>query len=197
VPRQHTAQGEERKSSLLKAAEELFAAQGYEATRVTDICAAAGVTKSLFYWYFRTKSDLYVELVRTLRHELRVSQGRAMEPGRDPLERIRLGTEASVRFMAHHASYFARLNSAPIEQVVADALNEGGEIYRRDVVALVEAGQIAGLIVDDDPSLLAVGVVTTVSSYSDALRAGGLDTDVDELAEFVGRWVVRGLTSAP
>jgi AcrR family transcriptional regulator len=181
----------------LKAAEELFAGNGYDATRINDICEAAGVTKSLFYWYFPTKRDLYVELVRALRHELRVTQARAMEPTVDPLEQIRRGTEASVRFMARHASYFARLHSAPVDPAIAEAVNEGGDIYRRDVIALVKAGQSAGEIVDEDPELLAVGVVTTVSSFSDALRAGRVTADVDTLSEFVGRLVVRALSVSP
>jgi AcrR family transcriptional regulator len=197
VHRQHTSQGEERKQSLLTAAEELFARNGYDATRVTDICDAAGVTKSLFYWYFPTKRDLYVELVRALRHELRVTQAKAMTSGDDPLEQIRLGTEASVRFMAQHASYYARLHSAPVDEAIAAAATEGGDIYHGDVVSLVVAGQRAGLIVADDPSLLAIGVVTAVSSFSDALRAGRVDRDIDSLADFVGRLVVRSLARTP
>ena len=46
--RRHTDQGLERKQQLLDAAEALFASQGYRATRIADICAAAGVAKGKF-----------------------------------------------------------------------------------------------------------------------------------------------------
>ncbi len=60
--RQHTEHGLERKQQLLDAAGELFAARGYSATRIADICQAAGVAKGLFYWYFPTKGELFAEL---------------------------------------------------------------------------------------------------------------------------------------
>ena len=43
--RRHTEQGNERKQQLLQAAEQLFTEKGYGATRISDICAAAGVAK--------------------------------------------------------------------------------------------------------------------------------------------------------
>ena len=66
-----TDHGRQRKQQLLDAAAELFAANGYAATRVEDICRRAGVAKGLFYWYFPTKQELFAELVRTMRHRLR------------------------------------------------------------------------------------------------------------------------------
>ncbi|HYN31295.1 MAG TPA: helix-turn-helix domain-containing protein, partial [Ilumatobacteraceae bacterium] len=103
--RQHTEHGLERKQQLLDAAAELFADRGYAATRVVDICAAAGVAKGLFYWYFPTKGALFAELVRTMRLRLRRAQGAALDPTADAVTRIANGAEASVRFMADHAAY--------------------------------------------------------------------------------------------
>src|SRR6478752_1822987 len=94
--RQHTDQGLERKQQLLQTAERLFAEHGYEQTRIADICAAAGVAKGLFYWYFPTKESLFAELVRTMRHELRRAQAAAMTADTDPLTRLRQGSAASV-----------------------------------------------------------------------------------------------------
>ena len=51
-------------SSCIDAAAELFADNGYAATRIQDICKRAGVAKGLFYWYFPTKQELFAELVR-------------------------------------------------------------------------------------------------------------------------------------
>src|SRR5258706_15384253 len=107
--RVHTEQGIERKEQLLAAAQELFAANGFANTRIADICAAAGVAKGLFYWYFPTKESVVVELVRDMRQRLRRAQARAMDPAAPPLERIRQGAEASVRFIAEHRAYFALL----------------------------------------------------------------------------------------
>ncbi len=194
--RQHTEHGLERKQQLLDAAAELFADRGYAATRIVDICAAAGVAKGLFYWYFPTKGALFAELVRTMRLRLRRAQGAALDPAADAVTRIANGAEASVRFMADHAAYFALLDVERTDPDVADVLDEGAGVYLDDVRRLVEEGQRAGDIADAPSSLVAVGVLGAVSSFSNSYRNGRLGDDitVDELAAFVRRWVASALT---
>ncbi len=192
--RQLTEQGRERKQQLVDAAMELFASRGYQATRISDICADAGVAKGLFYWYFPTKLDLFVELVRTMRQRLRRAQADAMDADAGPVDRIRQGAEASVRFIAAHAPYFALIEVERADPAVADALRGGSRVYLDDVVALVEEAQELGEIEDADPRLLALGVLGAVSSYTNALRSGHVDLSPDELAPFVGRWVAQALT---
>ncbi|MDO9173767.1 MAG: helix-turn-helix domain-containing protein, partial [Actinomycetota bacterium] len=117
--RRHTEQGIERKQQLLEAAERLFTEKGYGATRISDICADAGVAKGLFYWYFPTKESLFGELVRTMRLQLRRAQAGAMDPNADPVTRIRQGAVASVRFMAEHQPYFALLDVERTDDALA------------------------------------------------------------------------------
>ncbi|MDX2381413.1 MAG: TetR/AcrR family transcriptional regulator [Acidimicrobiia bacterium] len=193
--RQHTEHGRERKQQLLDAAAVLFAQRGYGATRIADICRAAGVAKGLFYWYFPTKGDLFVELVRTMRLGLRRAQAAAMDPEADVAERIAQGTEASVRFMAEHAAYFALIDVERADPAHADVLNEGGDIYLHDVTRLIEEGQQQGAFPDADPTLMAVGVLGAVSSFSNAYRNGRLDAElsVEQLASFVRSWVSTAL----
>lgn len=194
-PRRHTEHGEERKRQLIEAAAELFAAQGYQATRVADICRAAGVAKGLFYWYFPTKGDLFVELVRTMRLELRRAQAAAMDAGADPVTRIGQGAEASVRFIAAHAAYFTLLDVERTDRDIAPVLREGSDIYLDDVRRLVAEGQSSGIIQDADADLLAIGVVGAVMTFSSSSRGGRLRdvSDVTEVAAFVRRWVVAAL----
>jgi AcrR family transcriptional regulator len=192
--RQHTDQGRERKQQLLDAAADLFASRGYETTRIADICEAAGVAKGLFYWYFETKESLFAELVRSMRQQLRRTQAAAMDPEADPVTRLRQGTEASVRFMAEHRAFFALLEGERNDESIAAVLREGSEVYARDTMALIVEAQRSGLIPDDhDAGLLALGVLGAVSHYSLYLRTGRIDLGVDELARFVGDWVVRSV----
>jgi AcrR family transcriptional regulator len=167
-----TEQGRERKQQLLDTASELFASRGYESTRIADICAAAGVAKGLFYWYFDTKESLFAELVRSMRLALRRAQGAAMDPETDPVARIRAGSEATIRFMAEHRAYYALLDHGRVgaqDEAVAGALSEGAEVYASDVERLVREGQALGLVPDADP---------------------------DELATFVGEWVERAVAGS-
>jgi AcrR family transcriptional regulator len=192
--RRHTVHGRERKEQLTATAATLFEERGYSATRISDICAAAGVAKGLFYWYFPTKRDVFAELVRDMRRRLRVAQAAAMDRAADPVTQIRQGTEASIRFTAEHAAFFALVDHERGEADVADVLREGRDIYAADVERLVRAGQHAGLVAAGDARLVAIGVVGAVATFADARRTGRIDADVDELAEFVGCWVQRALS---
>lgn len=193
--RRLTDQGRERKQQLLDAAVGLFASRGYAATRIADICDAAGVAKGLFYWYFETKESLFAELVRSMRTQLRRAQAHAMDPDADPVTRIRQGAEASVRFMAEHMAYFALLEMERNDQAILPVLREGADVYVTDTARLVREAQDAGLIRDDhDARLLAIGVHGAVSHFSYFHRSGRIDLSVDELAVFAGEWVVRALT---
>ena len=191
--RQLSEQGRERKEQLVEAAMALFSERGYAATRIRDICERAGVAKGLFYWYFPTKHDLFAELVRTMRRQLRRAQAAAMDADADALTRLHQGTVASVVFMAEHAAYFALVDVERGDPAIADTLREGSRVYLDDVRALVREAQRDGSIVDADPELLALGVLGAVSSYSNAWRAGRIDASPAELAEFVGAWVLRAL----
>ena len=191
--RQLTDQGRERKQQLMDAAMDLFAERGYSATRILDICEQAGVAKGLFYWYFPTKLDLFTELARSMRHRLRRAQADAMSPDADALTRIHQGAAASVRFMAEHATYFSLVDVERADPAIGDALRSGSEVYLDDVIALVREAQETGSIPDADAHLLALGVLGSVSSYSNAWRSGRIDMTAEALAEFVADWIRRAL----
>jgi AcrR family transcriptional regulator len=192
-PRQLTAQGQERKQQLLDAAAQLFAERGYADTRVIDIVRAAGVAKGLFYWYFENKEALFEELAESIRLSLRRQQRRAMDPDAPALARIRMGVEASVEFMAEHAHFFSLLEVEG--RNFTEVLRRGSDQHLRDVRTLIVEGQREGTIRDEDPGLLALGVVGAVGHFSHFHRTGRIELPLDELAHFVSRFVVRTLAA--
>lgn len=61
-----------------------------------------------------------------------------MDPAVDPVQRIRQGAEASVRFMAEHQTYFALLDVERTDDTLAGVMKEGSDVYVSDVQRLVE-----------------------------------------------------------
>jgi AcrR family transcriptional regulator len=55
----------ETRERLLRAAADVFAAQGFDGTRVAGIAAAAGVSNGALYAHFDSKADLLVDALRT------------------------------------------------------------------------------------------------------------------------------------
>ncbi|GAP61588.1 hypothetical protein ARMA_0011 [Ardenticatena maritima] len=54
---------EERRAKILQAAARVFAQQGFQAARMEDIAAEAGVAKGTLYLYFKNKDDLVLGLL--------------------------------------------------------------------------------------------------------------------------------------
>jgi AcrR family transcriptional regulator len=56
----------DREKEILAAAFEVFAAHGYEATRIDEVARRAGIAKGTIYLYFRDKERLFQAVVRNL-----------------------------------------------------------------------------------------------------------------------------------
>ena len=74
-------------------------------------------------------------------------------------------------------------------------LRVGTDVHTSDTRRLIEAGIDRGAIRDDDPELLALGVVGAVGYYSHFHRSGRVTMPIGELARFVGRFVVCSLAA--
>jgi len=55
-----------RQEGILAAAFAVFAAHGYEATRIDEVARRAGIAKGTIYLYFRDKEQLFRAVVRSL-----------------------------------------------------------------------------------------------------------------------------------
>lgn len=194
-PRRLTSQGRERRLQLIEAAAELFAERGFDDTRIVDIVERAGVAKGLFYWYFENKEALFRDLVEQNRLRLRQAQAEAIDPEAEPLRRIRQGAEASVLYMARHARLFSLLEVESDDRQFAEVFRRGTEVHASDVATIVSEGIADGTIRDEDALLLAYGVVGAVGYYGHFQRTGRVPMAIDDLAAFVGRFVVCSLAA--
>jgi AcrR family transcriptional regulator len=75
---------------VLKAASTLFAAQGYEATRIEEIAEIADVSPATVYNYFSTKPNILTSLaIRHVRASLPERRAMVRNPPGDPVTAIR------------------------------------------------------------------------------------------------------------
>ena len=65
-PRKRSPKGEERITSLMAAAIDLFSERDYSSVSISDIARHAGVTHSLVYYHFNNKDDLFNKSVANL-----------------------------------------------------------------------------------------------------------------------------------
>ncbi|MEJ5172210.1 MAG: TetR/AcrR family transcriptional regulator [Hydrogenothermaceae bacterium] len=58
------------KEKLLEAAKQLFSEKGYHETKISDIVSKAQVAQGTFYIYFKSKEDIFLQLIKKIHQEL-------------------------------------------------------------------------------------------------------------------------------
>ena len=86
----HDRRKQETRSRILEASVELFAEQGYEATKVAEICDRADVARQTFFNHFPAKRDLLLEMFKHGVESLAVNLDAACERADTTRERLAL-----------------------------------------------------------------------------------------------------------
>jgi AcrR family transcriptional regulator len=154
VERRLTQRGRERRRQLMDVAARLFADQGYHPTSVADIVDAAEVGKGVFYWYFDSKEELFVEILRDAQISLRRRQQAALANEPDPVRRIELGVIASMHWYAENRHVVNLFSFAATEAAFATTIRTAQEHSVNDAMRHVRAAIECGLIPDADPLIV-------------------------------------------
>ena len=136
-----------------------FAEGGYHPTSVADIVGGMKVGKGVFYWYFSSKEELFLEILQDAQHALRRAQQKAIEGEADPVRRIEAGIRCSMEWLAENRHFFALLQFAGTEERFAPHLRRGQEVAVADVVRHVQEAIAAGQLADVDPVVISHAIL--------------------------------------
>src|SRR3954453_17939880 len=98
-----------RRTQLLQVALGVFPDNGFHVTSMNDIAEAAGVSKPVLYQHFRSKRELYLELLEDVGGGLRDAIGKATSEAPGPRQQVEAGFAAYFQFVADHRSAFRLL----------------------------------------------------------------------------------------
>ena len=161
--RRLTPRGRERRQQLMDYAATRFAEQGYHPTSVAEIVEGLGVGKGVFYWYFSSKEELFLEILRDAHTDLRRAQQRAIEGEEDPVARIALGIRASMRWSSEHLQLHQLFAFAASEERFAPSLRQGERIAVDVAARHVREGIERGEIHDGDPEVISHAILGVTS----------------------------------
>jgi TetR/AcrR family transcriptional regulator, cholesterol catabolism regulator len=182
--RRLTPRGRERRRQLLEFAAKRFAESGYHPTSVADIVGGLGVGKGVFYWYFDSKEQLFLELLRDAQTDLRRTQRDAIVDEPDPVRRLELGIRAAFIWWARHPEIMNLVQFAATEEAFRPALRQGQSVALGDAVTHLKEAIAEGEIRDAEPEALAHAVVGLTSHLARELvhRRGDDPAEVADLA---------------
>lgn len=176
----HSDRYRRQRRDLLRAAGRLAAREGYEGTRVADIVAEAGLSKSTFYEHFSSKEECFVELHRRTSGQMLQTAADAAEANiaRGPVECIVAVIRAFVGYTDRNPRLAEVFRAAfGTGQPIIEAQRE--ENFGRVVGFFAELGRRLGSPLDPDELELTSTIL--VRGVTDML--GTLRRAPDELDE--------------
>ncbi|MCF7201946.1 TetR/AcrR family transcriptional regulator [Pseudomonas oligotrophica] len=192
---------ERNKELILRAASEEFAEKGFAATKTSDIAARAGLPKPNVYYYFKSKENLYREVLESIVEPLLAASAPFNQPG-EPAEVLRAYIRSKIRISREHAGaskVFAseimhgapHLSAERVAQLNAQAAHNIARLQ-----GWIDAGRMAAV----DPSHLLFSIWAATQTYADfdwqITSVTGKerldDDDYEAAAETIIRLVLKG-----
>lgn len=175
------------RSHILDAAEQVFADKGFEAAKLQDISARAGLSMGTIYAIFPGKTELFTALLETRGQELLGlvrDVTRADPPPRETLERL---IDVYLGYFVDHPDFLRMHLRSGVSWALGPALATAGQIRCWQDIHALQAGIFRrgveqGVFVDEDPDYLAKLFTVMDQVLLADWVAGGMVTARDQLA---------------
>ncbi|MEC3957863.1 TetR/AcrR family transcriptional regulator [Nocardia sp. CDC153] len=170
-----------RRRQIIEAAFEVFTAQGYEATAISEVAARAGIGQGTVYRYFGSKREILDHV-------------------------IDLGVEKVTEAMELHLVFGAAGDVGELVAVVRAAVERLYELLEREPAMLrllvVEAGAIDAELAQRLLGVEAITAALITGELTRGMEEGWIRPDVDPevlghtILTMVGPWIMRELLGA-
>lgn len=153
----------ERRAEILQAALACFTRKGYDATTMEDISAELPFSKGLLYYYFGSKRELFLALLREWASNSLQTWEELLSSEDDPVTRLRKSAAFATQLLAS-SSDLARVEmefwgQLGREQDVSEVFRDIFAQFRYQLAKLIQRGIADGQFHPVDPEPLAAALV--------------------------------------
>ena len=162
---------EANQNLILESAEKIFAQNGFKGTATADIAREAGIPKANVHYYFKTKEDLYREVLRHILNDW-MSAASTFEAHDDPAEALRTYVTAKMEF-SRNRPYGSRVWAREIMSgapVLENFLGTTLKSWVKQRTLIIREWIREGKINDIDPEALLFMIWSSTQHYADFER---------------------------
>lgn len=136
VKKQFDAMRSATREKILAAGLKLFSYKGLAATSIHDIATLAGISVGLMYHYYKSKEDLFTELVETAVRSAAESTQMLFESSQSPAEKIKIFSKEVIEDIGH-SDWMSQLYLLMIHYTLAvDVPEKAAEIREKGFAPL-------------------------------------------------------------
>jgi len=161
------------KEKIREAALSQFARKGLFATRIQDIAEEAGISQGLLYRHYKSKAEIYSDLIEDALDKLNDASLKVRDLDMDSGKKIRLALDElfktikqSERFRQTSRLIAQSMNSEAIPERIQLIIDEKREVPYLVFADIMAKGQCENLLVDGDPYELSVLFWSTVNGLA-------------------------------
>lgn len=191
---------------ILKAAAAAFMQRGYAATSIDDVADSLGATKGRIYHYYRSKTDIFIDIhLESLRILLERVGAIARRSDLSPPKRLfGMSREHAIVFMttvAYQKSTILGLNrfllsiTAPYQDEATRRVQELRDEYENLFVSVVADGIAEGAFTPLDPRFITkplLGALNWANIWYEA-SSDDVDERVEEIANSLANYCVKAV----
>lgn len=140
-----TARGEATRRKLLAAAEVEIGEKGFHVASVSSITTRAEVGQGTFYLYFRSKDEIFLNLVRDIGRRLRKHMAVAITGSANRIAAERRGLEAFFEFAQAHPGLYRIVQESQFvdDAVFREYYERLAESYAEDLAEATRNGELS------------------------------------------------------
>ena len=184
----------DREAQLINQSLALFSNGGYGETSLQEIADRLGITRPLFYYYFKSKEDLLWRLIGHIGDALRDGARPIVASDAAPIDKLRMLLEAHAAALLGNRDtfriYFAERRL--LEGKRHRALKRGEDEYFGMIAQVIAEGQRAGEFRKANRRVLAHLATGQINSLMAWYERGGI-MSAEDLGELAAAVVVQGL----
>lgn len=185
-----------RRQRIEAAAVEVFAERGYDATSVGEVAGAAGVTRTVLYDHFRSKRELYLQVLDSQNAAMLAEVGAGITGAGAGAERLRATVAAYLSFARQRpAARRLLVDPIPTGDPDLDSVLAAYRTARAQAVAVMLAPDLARSGLTAGTSDAAVVVELLIAGVDGVARwwQDHPATGLDEVTDVAARLLWNGL----
>ena len=150
----------EQKELILSAAKKLFSRFGLEKTTMEDVAKAAGKGKSSLYYYFKSKEEVYAEVIRKEIAGLKATIRKAIEKEDDPYNKFTKFVGTRLNYLNEKADQYITIRDEYLKhyQFIQNLTADYSDWEMSIIKDIIEYGRDKGLFLVTDSETISQAI---------------------------------------
>lgn len=183
------------KERIADAAISLFTDKGFSATSVQDIVKKAGVNKAMLFYYFQTKENLFLYLIKEHFRLFEKKICESVKQSNSPADNLRNMFEA---MMSMHNDLtglaiektFSEIGISPeVKKIISEDIRNFIELFSAEI----DRGIADGVFRKINSKLLAISVIGVMGVFAKAEKSSDLCIKEEDIRMFLDNFYLEGL----